>query len=162
MELGVTVRSSNEFRSHVYSTKRHQKKQVDNSSIFHRFWKLNRRWVVLVELMSFSRCGLFFSNQWNIDRLSMWSFCNWMFCNFFERYLGWFQMESVTLFFSQPFTYQVSIFDSHWFSKHYLLCLLETIVKMLRETWTARLAMSFTCVWAKGFCFFSLSFILQT
>ena len=53
MEAGVSAIWNSQFRSCVDLTlKQHRKIHVEKSSIFHRFWKSNRREVIHVESMS--------------------------------------------------------------------------------------------------------------
>ena len=75
MEAGVSAIWNSQFRSCVDLTlKQHRKIHVEKSSIFHRFWKSNRREVIHVESMSSFSREFAFHNWWNIIELSSWNF----------------------------------------------------------------------------------------
>ena len=71
----MSLKSTSSTRNCVdWTTKWHRKSKVEHSSIFHRFWKSNRRWVIQVESMSFFWRGYAFHNRQSIDRMLMWYF----------------------------------------------------------------------------------------
>ena len=71
----MSLKSTSSTRNCVdWTTKWHRKSKVEHSSIFHRFWKSNRRWVIQVESMSFFWRGYTFHNGQSIDRMLMWYF----------------------------------------------------------------------------------------
>ena len=75
MEKGVSLKSTSSTRNWVdWTTKWHRKSKAEHSSIFYRFWKSNRRWVIQVESMSFFWRGYAFHNRQSIDRMLMWYF----------------------------------------------------------------------------------------
>ena len=66
-ESGVRVTLSEKFRCYIDSTsKQLWKNHAENSSIFYRFWKSNRCWVIHVEMMSSFPRGFTFHDRYTI------------------------------------------------------------------------------------------------
>ena len=93
MEFGASSKSERKFYNNS-TLKHHQKNHMKKPSIFHRIWKSNRRRVFLVKSISFFKRQFNFTNQWNIDELSIWNF----FANSMAnrgRYVYWIAANSL-------------------------------------------------------------------